>query len=123
MTKLYIAVRADLTPGLQAAQSVHAAFHFFDDWPSIARAWIHDSNFLVVVAVPDELALAELAARAVEEGLARTIVREPDLDNTITAVALEPGHVASRLCAEMPLALKNTIVPVAEQLCEERAMV
>jgi peptidyl-tRNA hydrolase len=71
------------------------------------RAWVEDSNFLVVVAVPDELALAELAARAGEEGLAASIVREPDLENTITAVALQPGDEARRLCANFPLALKE----------------
>lgn len=71
------------------------------------RAWMEDSNFLVVVAVPDEAALADLAARAVEEGLVRTIVREPDLDNAITAVALQPGVDARRLCANFPLALKE----------------
>jgi hypothetical protein len=97
-----------MTPGLQAAQAVHAAFHFSLDWPSMALAWVRDSNFLVVVAVPDEVALADLAARAAEEGIARTIVREPDLDNTITAVALQPGAEARRLCAELPLALRET---------------
>ena len=96
-----------MSPGLQAAQAVHAAFHFSFDWPAMALAWCRDSNFLVVVAVPDEAALAELAACAVEEGIARTIVREPDLSNTITAVALQPGPEARRLCAEMPLALKE----------------
>jgi peptidyl-tRNA hydrolase len=101
-------VRSDLSSGLQLAQAVHAAFQFFAEWPSLARAWTEDSNFLVVVAVPDELALADLAARAVEEGIARTIVREPDLDNTITAVALQPGAEARRLCAQLPLALRES---------------
>jgi peptidyl-tRNA hydrolase len=105
--RLYIAVRADMPPGLQAAQAVHAAFQFSFDWPAMALAWVRDSNFLVVVAVPDETALAERATAAVEEGIARTIVREPDLSNSITAVALQPGSEARRLCAEMPLALKR----------------
>jgi hypothetical protein len=61
----------------------------------------------VIVSVPNEDTLAELATRAVEEGIARTIVREPDLDNSITAVALEPGATSRRLCAELPLALKE----------------
>lgn len=96
-----------MTPGLQAAQAVHASFHFCAEWRAIAMEWMTESNFLVVVAVPDEEALAELAGRAVEEGIARTIVREPDLGNTITAVALQPGSEARRLCAELPLALKE----------------
>ena len=73
----------------------------------MALSWIRDSNFLVVVAVPDEAALAALAAKAFEKEIARTIVREPDLDNTITAVALAPGAGARRLCAEFPLALRE----------------
>lgn len=73
----------------------------------MTRAWLEDSNFLVVVAVPDEDALAELAARAAEEGIIRTLVREPDLDNELTAVALQPGSEARRLCAQLPLALRE----------------
>jgi peptidyl-tRNA hydrolase len=107
LDRLYIAVRSDLSPGLQLAQSTHAAFHFCIDWPALARAWLTESNFLVIVAVPDEDALAALAAEAVEEGIARTIVREPDLENSITAVALQPGAEARRLCAQFPLALKE----------------
>lgn len=103
-------MRADLSSGLQLAQAVHAAFQFFAEWPSLAGVWVRESNFLVVVATPNELALAELAGRAVEEGLARTIVREPDLDNTITAVALQPGADARRLCANFPLALRKVKV-------------
>lgn len=110
MNRLYVATRADLSPGLQLAQSVHAAFHFFAEWPSLARSWLVESNFLVVVAVPDKDALAALAGLAVEEGIARTIVREPDLGDAITAVALEPGSIARRLCAEFPLALKERLM-------------
>lgn len=80
---------------------------FYFDWPQVAASWVAHSNFLVVVAVPDEQALADLAGAAVEEGIARTIVREPDLGNTITAVALQPSDEARRLCAELPLALKE----------------
>lgn len=64
-----------------------------------------------MVSVPDELALAELATRATEEGIARTVWREPDLGNEITAVALEPGEVAARLCAQLPLALRDARMP------------
>jgi hypothetical protein len=82
---------------------VHAAFHFSVDWPATTLNWVDGSNYLVVVSVSDELSLAELAARAIEEDIACTIVREPDLDDAITAVALEPGVIARRLCAQFPL--------------------
>lgn len=105
--KLYVAVRADLAPGPQIAQAVHAAFEFATEWPSITQVWTNNSNFLVVVAVSDEDALVHLAAAAAEEGLAFTSVREPDYNNTLTAVALEPGDQASKLCAQFPLAGKQ----------------
>lgn len=80
---------------------------FSAQWPSLAKNWMMSSNNVVAVQVPDELVLADLAARAVEEGIALTIVREPDYGNSITAVALQPGPEARRLCANMPLAGKE----------------
>ena len=63
-------------------------------------------SYVVIVSVPDEETLAQLAGTAVEEGIVRTIFREPDLENSITAVAFEPGDVARRMCAQLPCALK-----------------
>lgn len=108
--KMYIAVRSDLPPGLQLAQSVHAAFQFFDEHPSFARSWLRRSNFLVVVSVPDEAALLALSAEAsLGKELCVTHVNEPDLGDEYTAVALEPGPVAGTLCASFPLALRNAV--------------
>lgn len=108
--KLYIAVRADLPPGLQLAQSTHAAFQFFDEHPTQARSWLHRSNFLVVVAVPDEDALLALAAEAsLGKGLCTTKVHEPDLGDEYTAIAMQPGLEAGALCASYPLALRNAV--------------
>lgn len=77
-------------------------------WPSITSDWCSRSNYLVCVAASDEAGLIELAARAGVEGIAMTIVREPDFQNEITAVALEPGDAARRLCANLALALGRT---------------
>ena len=106
-SKFYIAVRADLSPGLQLAQSVHAMAQFFDEHPTHARSWLHRSNFLVVVAVPDEEALMALATEAsLGKELCVTKVNEPDLGDEFTAVALQPGLEAAALCASFPLALR-----------------
>jgi peptidyl-tRNA hydrolase len=104
---LYIVVRSDLPPGLQAAQAVHAAFHFSHDHPELVAPWIIRSNFLVIVAVPDEDALLDLIKEASVRGIVRTAVREPDIDDEATAVALAPGDAARKLCAALPLALKQ----------------
>lgn len=108
--KLYIAVRADLPPGLQLAQSVHAMAQFWDEHPTFARSWLHRSNFLVVVSVADENALLALATEAsLGRGLCTTKVNEPDLGDEWTAIAIQPGEEAAALCAEFPLALRNAV--------------
>lgn len=108
--KFYIAVRADLPPGLQLAQSVHAMAEFWDDHPSFARSWRRRSNFLVVVSVPDEEALMALATEAsMGQSLCTTLVCEPDLGDEHTALAIQPGPQAAALCASFPLALRNAV--------------
>lgn len=102
-----MAVRADLSPGAQLAQAVHAAFQFCVEHPATAEVWYRHSNFLVVVAVPDEIALLTLDSLAYTVGLAHEVVREPDYNDTVTAVVLAPGSMARKLCAEFPLALKS----------------
>ena len=110
LDRLYIVVRSDLAPGPQLAQSVHAAFQFSVKYPEITRRWHLDSNFLVVLSVPDEPALIELCRQARTHGIGYERVSEPDYGNEFTAMALEPGDAARRLCARFPLALKEKVV-------------
>lgn len=101
-----MAVRADLSPGLQAAQAVHAALQFFHANPVPIGKWLLRSNFLVIVSVPDEGALLDLITEAHRRGVAHVGVREPDLHDEATAAAFTPGRDAQRLCASLPLALR-----------------
>ena len=105
-----MAVRGDLAPGQQLAQAVHSAFEFAVDFPTLTEVWRRHSNYLVIVAVPDEAALLSLANRAAEADLRHTVVREPDYGNTVTATVLEPGTAASKLCSQFPLALKEKVL-------------
>lgn len=75
--------------------------------PAATREWHYESNFLVVVAVPDEPALIELSAQALALGIVSSPVVEPDLDDQMTAIALTPGEAARKLCSRYPLALKE----------------
>lgn len=88
--------RADLTPPVQACQAVHAAL-------AHAAAGHQVPETLALLAAPDELALYWLCADAQRASLAFTTFHEPDLGDSLTAVALEPG--AARLCRKFPLAL------------------
>ena len=68
------------------------------------RDWHSESNTLVLLAVPDELALSWLWADATLAGLRVVAFHEPDLDGALTALALEPA--GWRLVAHLPLALQ-----------------
>lgn len=68
------------------------------------RIWHSGSNTLVLLAVPDELALSWLYADAVRAGLRAAPFHEPDLGGALTAIAVEPA--ARRLVAHLPLALR-----------------
>lgn len=101
--RLYIAVRGDLPVGLASAQAVHAAFLFSQQHPELVGVWHRDSQYLVLVTVPDEVELIGIASRALAAGIEVSTWHEPDLGGATTAVALEPGLIARRLCANLPL--------------------
>lgn len=67
----------------------------------------------MVVTAADEAELGEVLERASRADIERVAVREPDLDDALTAVVLEPGDVARRICASLPLALKERPAMVA----------
>jgi hypothetical protein len=65
---------------------------------------------VVIVAAPNEAALYMLESMALTLGLKHHLVREPDISDEATAIALEPGKMAKRLCASFPLALKESVM-------------
>lgn len=107
MERLYIITRSNLTPGLQAAQAVHAAFSFALAEPDLCRRWHDESNFLVVLSVPDLDALEALRSRLDRKGLPCLAVNEPDLDDELTAIVLHPFAGAGRWVSGISLALKE----------------
>ena len=78
---------------------------FIQAHPIVASYWHLKSNNLVVLQVPDEEVLLHLAERAQNEEIVHAVFREPDFDNTVTAVALEPA--GKRLVSNLPLALRK----------------
>lgn len=105
--KLYLVTREDLRPGDQATQSAHAAFTFSYQHGPIFRAWYEDSQVLVLLAVPDEAALAALRDEAKALNLPVVSFHEPDMDDDLTAIAIAPSPKTSKLCAYLPLALRE----------------
>lgn len=99
VSKLYVAVRNDLPPGLQVAQACHALREFAHRFPELDRDWFESSNNLVVVQVPSLQDLQELV-RSAEEPVAP--FHEPDLGGELTAATF----VSGRLLGSLPLALR-----------------
>jgi len=101
--KLILVTRADLPAGDQAVQAAHALTEFLVEHPEVAREWHDASNTLAFLSVPDEDALERLRERAFDHDIRASIFREPDLGDSLTAVALEPS--GSKLVRSLPLAL------------------
>jgi len=101
--KLYITTRTDLPNGPQAVQSCHALAQFQVEHPELFRFWYERSNFLALLAVPDEVSLSLLLERARRRGIPAVGFREPDLGGALTAVA--PTPTAKGLVRKLPLAL------------------
>jgi hypothetical protein len=102
MEKLYIVTRSDLDPGLLAAQCCHALQAFNDQHPDLVRRW-HPGN-LVLLAVRDAAALGELASTLTRQRHALACFHEPDVDGSLTAIAV--AGTARRALSSLPLALR-----------------
>lgn len=103
--KLYVITRNDLTPGQQAVQSMHALRQFTADHPEIDKLWFEQSNYLGLLSVKNEYELHILIQRAMQNNIRFSVFKEPDIEDQVTAIALEPGPLTKKLCSSLKLAL------------------
>lgn len=61
------------------------------------------SNYVCVLCAPDDKCLEEILEKAISRDLAVGFFREPDLENQLTAIVLEPGPRGRKLCSSLPL--------------------
>jgi len=90
LPRLYVLSRADLigqatTKGYQAAQSAHAVAAYLLKYPE--QTW--NNEWLIVVSVEDEERLEYYSWKAQTHGFPVAEWHEPDLENTLTAIAIE----------------------------------
>lgn len=105
MQKLFIVLRADLTPGLKIPQACHAQDAFYEEFPELYEEWRTNYKNLIVKEVPDEAALRALLLRVHDGRVASAQYYEEDLDHTLTAIAFY-GPTAKRFAGALPLALQ-----------------
>ena len=93
--KLYVFTRADLSPGMQLAQAVHAGTQFVLEHPEYARQWEETWKNLICLQVPNEedlLGVLDLLTGWCSQeyslsGAPFSYFIEPDLDDEHTSVA------------------------------------
>lgn len=103
--RLYIIVRADLDAGLAAAQACHVARKFTRHFAAVP---VEEDENLLVLAAKNEQELQALLERAGPLGPCSAF-HEPDLANSLTAIALGGdllgGRAVQRLVSQLPKAL------------------
>lgn len=60
-----------------------------------------------MLAVKDENHLKHLIGKLSQKGIKLSIFNEPDIDNQVTAITIEPGILSRKMCSNIPLALKE----------------
>ena len=105
--KLVTVTRADLTPAQQAVQSAHASIDFCFAFNNKASPWHKESQYLVMLSLPDEEALQQLILKCKLAGISYTAFYEPDLNNQLTPICLEPGPITQKLVKRIPLMFKQ----------------
>jgi hypothetical protein len=89
------------------AQAVHAGQHFCLEHYELAKSWSKESDYLICLSVANELKLSEIISQAQTIGIRYSVFREPDLNNSITAIVLEPGILSKNICRKLSLAFKK----------------
>lgn len=105
--KLIVVGRKDLTAAYSSVQCGHALAQFCLEHNEIANSWLKNSQYLTYLSVKDESELLFLIEKAHLRGITISIFREPDINNQVTAITMEPTDKSRRLCSGLPCALKE----------------
>jgi peptidyl-tRNA hydrolase len=92
--------------GQQASQLCHALRQFSNDHPEIDKEWFNNSNYICLLAVASESDLINLINKSEELELKYSKFLEPDLNNSLTAICIEPGKLTKKLVNNLKLAFK-----------------
>ena len=87
-------------------QSMHALRQFTADYPEIDKNWFEKSNYLGLLSVRNEQELQNLIEKALRNNIRFSVFKEPDIEDQVTAIALEPGQKTKKLCSNLKLALR-----------------
>lgn len=101
--KLRVISRRDLHFPYQSVQAGHGGIQFQHEHPELAKIWHTKSNYLIFLSTENEAELIKLINKANSNNIKISIFREPDINNEITAVALEPCEWSRKHTSGFPL--------------------
>jgi len=97
-------VRKDLSPGAKIAQSCHALINFREQHELLAKQWIKNSNYIIILEA-DLNIIYDLLSNAEKYSIVHSWFNEPDMNNEITSIVLEPCEKSKKICQNLKLAL------------------
>lgn len=65
------------------------------------------SNYICILEIDNEQYLLELLTKAKQQDILTSYFNEPDFNNSLTAIVLEPGLKSKKICSTLKLALKD----------------
>jgi len=85
----------------------HSLAEFENLHQDIYKEWYSKSNFIAILAVKNLTELIKLIKTLQTKGIKHSTFREPDLENELTGIAIEPGEKSIAVCRELTLALSG----------------
>lgn len=104
--KLYVLTRANISPGYQLAQAVHAGTQFAIEHPEWATEWNDIWKNLVCLQVKDEDRLLDFCDVFAYEECPYTVFVEPDLNNEHTSAAALLTEEQAKKLKKLQLSLR-----------------
>jgi hypothetical protein len=85
---------------------MHSLTEFLFKYPEESKNWYNNSNSIVFLQATLQ-ELEELILKCKSKNIKYSEFYEPDLNNELTSVCLEPGNKTKKLCYHFKLALKG----------------
>ncbi len=104
--KLRVVVDESLPAGAVCAQALHAAIEFVLDHRELTSEWYELSNSVVILTASADQ-LQKLQDRCKTRELQYSLFEEPDLDDQLTAICVEPTREGKRVTSNYRLALRG----------------
>jgi|SRR3972149_3488325 len=86
----------------------HVAINFTLKHSELSKSWWETSNYLACLSVQDEASLILLSQKLTSKNIKHEVFREPDINDQVTAIAVEPTEDARRACSNIPLAMRSS---------------